>query len=154
MVQDFRPVDMGDEDEKALALTEEQIGEVRRIFADTMLEQKPKQYDLRLYGMVFSPIDGAMLAVFVDDGQTLELRTQIGDAVKEYLREDLRKYKKPLIHITLLRPLAQFPLALLRALQDKQRELFPLADKGLVLPVRRIAPGQRVAVDAFRGRGP
>jgi hypothetical protein len=142
MIQDFRPVDMANQEMMASALTENEVGEVRRIFAQIMKEHEPTHYELRLYGIVFSPIDGAMLAVLVDEGQTLALRTEIGDAVKEFLNDDLRKYKKPLIHITLLRPLAQFPRGLLRSLQEKQGELFPMADASPTLSVHRIAFGR------------
>lgn len=142
MVQDFRPVDMEKADKRALALTEAQAEEVRRIFSETVEARKPERFDLRLYGILFSPIDGAMLAVFVDDGQTLGLRTLLGDAVKPFLVEELREYKKPLIHVTLLRPLSQVSADVLRGLQDKQRRCFPMVDAGLTLPVRKIAIGR------------
>ena len=142
MIQDFRPVDMGDEAKKTLALTEEEIVDVRHDFDQAMAERTPEKFDLHLYGILFSPIDGAIMAVFIDNGQMLKLRGQIGNSLKEFLREGLRDYKKPFIHITLLRPLAQFPSDLLKELQKKQRKYLPITDRYWTLPIRQIALGR------------
>jgi hypothetical protein len=144
MVQDIRPEEMGNETMLNSALMPQDIENLCTTFTNAMEKRTPGKYDLRLYGIFFSPRDGAMLAAFVDDDQTDALRADIEDDLKDHLREESRKHKKAMVHITLLRPLAQFPRDLLRALQDKQRELFPLADAGLTLPVRQIALGREL----------
>ena len=142
MIQDIRPVDMDNEAMKASAFSKREVRKVARLFAKAMRRRKPEKYDLKLYGTFFSPRDGAMLAVFEDDCQTCRLRAEIAGALQDFRRRQPLKYSKSLLHMTLLRPLAQLPPDLLRALQDKQKELFPMEDAGLTLPVRTISLGQ------------
>jgi len=142
MIQDIRPVDMNDEAMNASALSKREGRKVTRLFAKTMRYRQPEKYDLKLYGTFFSPRDGAMLAVFEDDCQTCRLRAEIAGGLQGFRKGQQLKHSKDLLHMTLLRPLAQLPPDLLRALQDKQRELFPLKNMKLTLPVRRVALGK------------
>ncbi len=83
-----------------------------------------------------------MVAAFEDDCQTCRLRAEIADALQGFRKGQNLKYSKNLLLVTLLRPLAQLPPDVLRSLQDKQRELFPLENVEQSLPVRKVALGK------------
>jgi len=139
MIQDIRPVDMDKKEMKRLKLSKRKIRKLTRLFDKTIRKQKPRRYELKLYGIFFSARDGAMVAAFEDECQTCRIRAEIAGGLQAFRKEQKLKFPKNLLLITLLRPLEQLPPQSLGALQDKQRKIFPLKDVELSLPVRKVA---------------
>ena len=83
-----------------------------------------------------------MVAAFEDECQTCRLRAEIAGALQGFRENQELKYSKNLLLVTLLRPLVQFPPDVLRRLQGVQKELFPLKEFDLTLPVRKVALGK------------
>lgn len=142
MIQDIRPANIDDEETNKLLLSKPQVRKVTRIFDKTMKKLRPRKYDLKLYGICFSAKDGAMGAAFEDKCQTCRMRAEIADSLRAVRKKQNLKYPKNLLLVTVLRPLEQLPPDVLRALQDKQRELFPLKKHKLTLPVHKVALGK------------
>ena len=82
------------------------------------------------------------MAVFMDQGETRRLRSVLGDAVKGDIYPKVLKYNKPLIHVTLLRPMDVFPAKTLASLRRKQRELFYLLCRDISMPVKHVLLGR------------
>lgn len=138
MIQDIRPADM----DKKTPFEEREVKDLTCRFTEIMEEVETKKYDLTLYGIFFSPKDGALVAAFEDACQTCRLRAEMAGGLQEFRKDQELKYPKNLLLITLLRPLAQPPRRVLRALRDKQRKLFPLKGKKLTLPVHKVVLGK------------
>ncbi len=142
MIQDIRPVNMDDKKMNESALSKGEVRKVTRLFDKTMRKLEFQKYDLKLYGICFSARDGAMVAAFEDECQTCRLRAEIADGLQGARKGQKLNYPKNLLLVTLLRPLVQFPPDVLRRLQGVQKELFPLKEFDLTLPVRKVALGK------------
>ena len=142
MLHDVRPVDMDNAALRQAVLSDQRIAKAKAQIALAIDNSDISSYKIRLYGIRFSASDGAMMAMFIDNGETRQLRRIIGEAVNEHLNRSLLQYDKPFIHITLLRPLSAIPDDTLRALRRKQRELLLLTDANITVQVNSIVLGR------------
>jgi hypothetical protein len=135
MIQDFRPTDMADPEMHKSLLSAEAVDALLRTLEQKAQEAQWPALQLSLYGMRIAA-DGAILALFMDNGHTVKLREGIGAAVMGFLQPQYLQYKKPFIHTTLARIPKQVTLETLLELFEKQRQYFYLLDKNITEDVR------------------
>lgn len=128
MLHDVRPVDWNNERVKSARIDDDKFEEIKCCIENALVESDVRSYSLNLYGIRFSARDGAVMGVFLDNGETRHLRNAIGKAVSQYVNRELLKYDKPFIHVTLLRPMDVFSAETVAKLRRKQREYFCFAN--------------------------
>jgi len=141
MLQDLRPVDMANTTLLQHRLSNQGVEEIAEILQKKLLALQCSPYCLSLYGIRIAS-DGAIIAVFTDDGRTFELRRELESSVQSHVRPEYRKYKKTLIHTTLARILDQVDLQTLLALFEKQRQYFCIPDGRMKQIVSEICLGR------------
>ena len=143
MFQDFRPADMAN---TALSHQQPSVQKIGRLADDLerkILALQRPPYSLSLYGIRIT-CDGAVIAVFTDDGQTLELRRQLEPVAQGFAGTESRKYKKTLIHATLARILDQIDIHTLLTLFEKQRHYYQFRDGAIACGVDELCFGKEI----------
>ncbi|MBI4432237.1 MAG: hypothetical protein HY592_01990 [Candidatus Omnitrophica bacterium] len=132
---DLRPVDL---EENAPSWTQDELRGFYDLLPGIFEDQEP--YAIRLVGIRFG-LDGAVIAVFEDDGQTAAIRQAIEEVKNSdpALQNKITKYPKNLIHVTLFRILddiSEDTLNQLKALNSRYQNEANIQNQNLGQDVR------------------
>ena len=120
MLHDLRPTDLDDVQMREAILSDQLIDRISAQLERQRHEDRWPSVQLQLHGLRIG-LDGAVIAVFTDDGGTDCLRRSIAAAVSPYVHRNRLKYRKPFIHVTLARILGRLDFDTILRLFDKQR---------------------------------
>lgn len=130
MLHDLRPIDMTNKVLQNSKISREELNKITYILDKEESLRNFKKIELTLYGFRIVS-DGSIIALFIDNGETLGLREKIGNSISSYLQPQHLNYKKPFIHITVARFFEQITYETLLKVYKKQRQYFYLADKNI-----------------------
>jgi len=135
LLQDLRPCDMADEKLLDSRLSVDQIKETTKQIK-TIVEDTPS-FKLRLYGLSIGR-GGSLTALFIDNGQYLELQQKIDNKLNSISFIPVRKYKKDMVHMTLARILEPVSEESFLNIKEKIKSYYNLLDSAQYLEVNGI----------------
>jgi hypothetical protein len=135
LMQDLRPCDMADKKLLDTRLSADQIKEATKQI-EIIVENNPN-LKLELYGLSIGR-GGSLTALFIDNGQYLELQKKIDDKLNSFSYIPQRKYKKDMVHMTLARILEPVSEKLFFNIKKKIKNYYNLLDDKQYLEVNEI----------------